>query len=101
MTVFTTSRLEGDPANRIRITSLLLRYPNLDDLEIEELVTFYRTAPAIDTALLTCDDDIKANIAAFTHQFRKRIRRWQDANASFLVYSAFFLLLLIAVFVRG
>lgn len=101
MTVSSPNSLDGNPRDRARITALLKRYPHLDDSEIEELVAFYRTAPAVDTALLTCDDEIRANIAAFTHQFRKRIRRWGDANASLVVYGLFFAALIIALILRG
>lgn len=50
---------------RERMSSLLRRYPELLGDELEELIVFYKTAPAIETALLTCENDIAAKAKQF------------------------------------
>ncbi|MGP1354389.1 MAG: hypothetical protein ACTS1Z_13795 [Parasphingopyxis sp.] len=89
MTVAVNFAREGNPENRIRIAELLTRYPQLDDGEMRELIQFYRTAPAIDTALLTCDESIGVQITAFQREFRRQISRGGDASLALLVYGAF------------
>lgn len=52
-------------SRRERMSSLLRRYPELLGDEIEELIVFYKTAPAIETALLTCENDVAGKARQF------------------------------------
>lgn len=65
MTLQTTGFHDGNPALRLRAGELLARYPDLQIDEERELLDFYNSAPAIDTALLTCDEALRPHIDAF------------------------------------
>ena len=65
---------EGNPETRLRASELLARYPHIDETELAELVMFYNTAPAIDTALLTCDPALLPKIALFEAEQKVSLR---------------------------
>lgn len=86
---------EGNLARRERITTLLKQYPTLSENELGELIEFYRTAAAIDTALISCDTEVAAKAILFARENRKSIKRGVQAP---LVLATFFLCLaLIAI----
>lgn len=97
MTVLVSELREGNIASRTHSAALLLRYPALDPGELGELIAFYREAPAIDIALLTCEDGLRPKIAQFERDHRRRIKRWRDISATLAVYGFFSVILLIAV----
>lgn len=66
---------EGNLARRERITILLKQYPSLSENEVGELTEFYRTAAAIDTALISCDAEVAAKALQFARENRKGIER--------------------------
>lgn len=74
MTLQTYDSREGNPALRFQAAALLARYPELDPNEVQELLDFYNSAPAIDTALLTCDEALRPQIASFLHDQAKQLR---------------------------
>lgn len=90
-------RGDGNPVKRNRAAELLRRYPDLDGIELDELIDFYKTAPAVDTALLTCEEALKANIAAFERAYRKRISRWRDGISTLAAFGLFIAALAITV----
>ena len=61
---------EGNPDLRLRASELLTRYPQIEAEELRELLQFYNSAPAIDTALLTCDPAILPKITLFLTEQR-------------------------------
>ena len=65
---------DGNPELRLRAGELLVRYPNLDQNEERELLDFYNSAGAIDTALLTCNEALRPHIAAFLSEHRRDLR---------------------------
>lgn len=81
-----SSIAEGNQARRERVSSLLRRYPELLEGEIEELILFYRTAPPIDTALLTCDPEIAVKAGQFQREHRKAISRGVEAPMVLAVF---------------
>lgn len=72
---------EGDGARRGRVALLLARYPTLAPQEREELLAFYNTAPAIDTALLTCEETLRPVIALFLKREARHLRHVQKLGA--------------------
>lgn len=85
---------DGNPDLRLRASQLLARYPQISGDELQELRSFYNTAPAIDTALLTCDPALMQQIVRF-HSEQKRFLRHQ-AKLGTLLFICFALLALIA-----
>ena len=65
---------EGNPDGRARAGELLALYPSLTPEELSELLAFYNKAPAIDTALLTCDPLLVPKIARFEAEHRRQLR---------------------------
>ncbi|TRD10726.1 hypothetical protein FGU71_01820 [Erythrobacter insulae] len=65
MATHPTTFREGNPEHRMRAAELLEKYPELSVRELHELVVFYNTSPAIDTALLTCEPRLMPKIALF------------------------------------
>lgn len=73
MTSQTFDFRDGNPDLRHRAGELLLRYPNLDESEERELLDFYNSAGAIDTALLTCNEALRPQIAAFLSDHKREL----------------------------
>ena len=65
MTSQTFDFRDGNPVLRLRAGELLMRYPDIDETEERELLDFYNSASALDTALLTCNEALRPNISAF------------------------------------
>ncbi|GMN03220.1 hypothetical protein [Erythrobacter sp. MTPC3] len=72
---------EGNPELRLRAGELLARYPHLELRELHELQVFYTTAPAIDTALLTCDPMLIPKIVQFQAEQRGMLKRQTQLGA--------------------
>ena len=82
-------------ARRERISSLLLRYPEILESEIDELIDFYKTVPPVETALLTCDEDVAAKAAQFVSDHAKAVSRGLEAP---LVLAVFILVAVVIMF---
>lgn len=85
----------SNDARRERISSLLLRYPELLGSELEELIDFYKTAPPIETALLTCEENVAAKARQFLNEHAKATSRGLEAP---LVVVVFVLLAVVIMF---
>ncbi|MEW4468935.1 hypothetical protein AB1K62_14005 [Parasphingorhabdus sp. JC815] len=62
-------------SGHLYIEILLGKYPAISDQEAQQILEFLTTAPAIDAALLTCNDVIAENLKTFKHGYRKNIGR--------------------------
>lgn len=67
-----TVLLESD-LRRTHITSLLTRYPEIDEAEKSEILDFLQNSPALEPALLTCDETIFTQLAAFRFDHRREL----------------------------
>jgi hypothetical protein len=66
----TSIREPVDAARMAEAETLLSRYPNVDPGEAARILRFMRQAPAIEVALLTCKDHLKAPIERFRDDHR-------------------------------
>lgn len=60
-------------SGRLYIEGLLEKYPAITDRETSEILDFLTKAPAIDAALLSCNDAIKENLKAFRYDNSKQL----------------------------
>lgn len=74
-----SSVAQGNEARREHISALLRRYPDILADELAELVTFYKTAPPLDTALLSCEPDVNAKSKQFLKDHAKATSRGIEA----------------------
>ncbi|CCW17056.1 hypothetical protein EBBID32_13950 [Sphingobium indicum BiD32] len=58
----------------VRIEALILRYPDLDERELDELVERIPFMPVIEQALMTADDRFSAKLGAFYRDHGDRLR---------------------------
>lgn len=70
---------EKRPALRLRISSLLLRYPDVTENELNEMTAFYRTASALDTALLASNEETANKSRQFCSDQHHAIKRGLQA----------------------
>lgn len=82
---------------RERISSLLGRYPELLGDELDELIVFYKTAPPLETALLTCEEEIAAKSQQFLHDHAKATSRGLEAPLVLLILALFSVAIMIAI----
>lgn len=68
-----SSASQAEGGDRLYIESLLEKFPDITDQERLEILHFLSNAPAIDTALLTCNDAIRENLEAFKQENRKQL----------------------------
>tara|TARA_R110000824_G_scaffold18510_22_gene73218 strand:- start:1258 stop:1635 length:378 start_codon:yes stop_codon:yes gene_type:complete len=65
---------------RLYIESLLAVYPAVTEQDRLAILSFLSTAPALETALLTCNERIAERLKAFRHDHRKQLgvtmRNW-------------------------
>lgn len=101
MAVATTAFREGNPELRIRASELLFRYPDIDDNELQELRVFYTTAPAIDTALLTCDPALIPKIMQFETEQKAFLKRRTPLGLLIGIILLFSALLVYEIWVGG
>lgn len=85
---------DGNPDLRARAGELLLRYPQIEAEELAELLHFYNTSPAIDTALLTCEPALLPKIAQFLSEQKRSLRH--QAKLGMLMFAFYLSLALIA-----
>lgn len=52
-------------ADRVRVASLLERYPRINDRERDEILSFFHTARSLDIGLLTANRSLQPNLDAF------------------------------------
>lgn len=78
--------IDEEPATRTRISSLLLRYPDLSENELSEMIEFYRTASALDTALIASNDKISAQAKQFCSDHRDALKRGLQAPLVLLIF---------------
>lgn len=64
----------NDPARRAEIIDLLLRYPDLEPAETEDLLTFLATGAIIDIGYLTGDPELKPIIDRVRQDHARRFR---------------------------
>lgn len=82
------AKISGDnDARRARISSLLLRYPELLNSELSELIDFYKTAPPVETALLTCEKDVAAKARLFLKDHEKATSRGVEAPLVLVIFA--------------
>lgn len=74
------------PALRLRISSLLIRYPHVSENELSEMIAFYRNASALDTALLASDEDTAAKSREFCSDQSSAIKRGLQAPLVLTVF---------------
>lgn len=79
------------------MSDLLARYPAISDTELHTLIEDYRSSPAIDTALLSCEDTIRAQIDTFTRDHRKSLSRGVEAKMVIAVFLASMLCIIAAL----
>lgn len=77
----------NNDARRARISSLLLRYPELLNCELGELIDFYKTAPPVETALLTCEKDVAAKARLFLKDHEKATSRGVEAPLVLVIFT--------------
>lgn len=58
---------------RNRMENLLAAYPTVTDAEKQEILEFMSNAPALETALLTCNEQVSEKLKAFKAEFRNRL----------------------------
>lgn len=82
---------------RERISSLLLRYPDLLTCELEELIEFYKTAPPVETALLTCEKEVAAKSRLFLTEHEKATSRGVEAPFVWIVFALLTVLIMFSI----
>jgi hypothetical protein len=67
-------------SNSERVADLVSRYPGVTEREVQEILTFMRTARHLDIGLLTADDGIRPNLDAFMldHKAHFRVKWWES-----------------------
>lgn len=60
-------------AKRHRIESLLMKYPHISAEEKSEILIFIKHSPAIEPALLTCNEKISGQLEEFNLEFSKQL----------------------------
>jgi hypothetical protein len=64
---------ENFTAQRKEIEELLAKYPNLNDEENSKILEFLTNAPGLETALLTCNEDIRSQLESFKADHRSEL----------------------------
>ena len=64
----------SDGPRHARVCDLLRRYPDLSGDELDRLIEFYRTAPALDTALVSCDETVAPQQLKFLKDHDKALK---------------------------
>jgi hypothetical protein len=67
----TTEIQDAGGDQRLHIEALLARYPDIHEDEVTEILEFHRSAPALETALLTCNDAVRDRYAQFQKDHSK------------------------------
>jgi hypothetical protein len=88
MTKAPSHALSSDPDTMLRIETLIARYPDLAQEEEQEVLTFLKRAPALDTALLTTVDEIRPQLDRFKEDHKRHF------GLSPRDYAALFMLML-------
>jgi hypothetical protein len=84
-------------AGRARAEELFLRYPQLDRLELAELLRWYRReASAMDVALVASNDRLRSNFEAF-HARHIQPFSWKDKLVTGVLGSAIIALLAVGL----
>jgi hypothetical protein len=82
----TTTGLDGQDAQRVRIEHLLARYPELEKDEIDRLVRWFRKeASAYDVAILASNEDLRSAYGLFRRHHIDRLTARDIANAILFV----------------
>lgn len=74
------------PALRQRMSSLLIRYPDVSDIELNEMISFFRSASALDTALLASNEDTAAKSKQFCNEQHDAIKRGLQAPLVLVIF---------------
>jgi len=78
----------------LRTESLLARYPDLSAQEVAELIELFPSLPILDRGLMTADETLSRNLAAFERDHGSKLR---GAGAPLLWFFAFPVILVIGV----
>lgn len=69
-------------SGRERISELVYRYPRVSADEAKEILTFLRTGKHLDVGMLTSNDRLRPQLAAFMEDHKKEFGvKWSEAAA--------------------
>jgi hypothetical protein len=66
--------LAAGPAERERIAKLLSHYPEVNDGDTAQIISFLKKGPHLDVGMLTGDESLKPKLQAFMSEHKQHFR---------------------------